>query len=209
MNSSLDPQDREFLDRLHQLGSATIQEMCASLEVTATAIRTRLVRLEGKGLIVRETVRAGRGRPHHTYSLSTQGLRELGDNYSDLAMILWREVVDLEDQDLREAMLERIKAALIQRYRSGISGRTVLERFVELRDALANRGFNVSVDSRGDLPILQENHCPYHDLASHDASICEMEHSVFEELLGTPIRRTSCFLDGNNCCEFEPVLDSA
>lgn len=209
MNASLDPQDRLFLDRMHQLGCATIQEMCDAIGVTATAIRARLVRLEAKGLVVRETIREGRGRPHHVYSISPQGLRELGDNYSDLAMILWQEIVGLEDSELRKTLLERVKKSLTQRYRSGVTGRTVLERFVELRNALSDRGFSVSVDYRGELPVLQENHCPYHDLASHDSSICELEHSVFEEILGTPIRRTSCFLEGDNCCEFEPVLENA
>ena len=205
---SLDAQDRFFLDQLHQLGEATIQQMCEMMGVTPTAIRVRLNRLEGKGYIDKATIREGRGRPHHVYSVSTEALRELGDNYSGLALILWNEIANMEDSEVKTALIERVKDALVKRYKSGVSGRTVMERFVELRNALTNHGFHVSVDYRGDLPVLQEKHCPYHDLAEHQMSICDLEKSVFEEVLGAPIRRTRCSRDGDHSCEFEPMLQS-
>ena len=52
------------------------------------------------------------------------------------------------------------------------------------------------------LPILRENNCPYHDLASRDASICDLEQTVFSEVLGIPMERTQCCRDGDQCCEF-------
>src|ERR1700685_1272906 len=93
----LEQSDRQFLERLHQLGGGTVQEICADLGVTATAVRQRLLRLQASSMVARELVRAGRGRPHHVYRVTQAALCELGDNYAELAQILWRELRNIEE----------------------------------------------------------------------------------------------------------------
>lgn len=209
MRTSLEQQDRQFLEELHRLGPATVQEIGERLGVTATAVRQRLSRMDGRGLVAKRVVREGRGRPHHVYEVTQTALQNLGDNYSDLALILWQEMMQIEEPEIQRRLLGRIKEALIRRYGHGSEGRTVLERFGDLRNALHDRGFSVEVDRDGELPILRENNCPYLELATHDSSICELEHSVFEEVLGTRIERTQCCLEGHHCCEFTPVSETA
>jgi predicted ArsR family transcriptional regulator len=224
--ASIDPQDRQFLDRLNRRGGGTVRELCGELGVTATAVRQRLVRLEARRLIERETVRHGRGRPKHVYRVNEAGQRELGDNYTDLAQILWRELQRIEDIEVRRRIVQRIEDALVQRYGtpadaasgadgSGADGTGAADasglpsdlprRLERLRDAMVERGFHVEVDATGELPILREHLCPYLDLAAEDPSICELERDVFRRVLGTEVRLTQCCLDGHHCCEFEPV----
>lgn len=202
MKSRLDPNDREFLDQLHRLGGATIQEMCAAFGVTATAVRQRLARLQPLGLVSRETVRAGRGRPHHIYRLTDAGQRELGDNYADLAMILWSQLQTIEEPALRSRLLEGVQQALVHRYGPAVRGGSLDERLQQLRRALAERGFDVEVDSSSGLPILRENNCPYLELASSDPTICELEQAVFRKVLGADVKLAQCCLEGHSCCEF-------
>lgn len=205
MRSVIDQSDREFLEQLHRTGPATIQEICGTLGVTATAVRQRLSRLQGLGLITRESVRAGRGRPHHTYRLTDGGLRELGDNYGDLAMILWRELQNIQEPSVRARLLDGIQQALVERYGHAVQGTSLYERVSQLRDALAERGFDVEVASNGELPVLRENNCPYLELATSDPSICELEHAVFQKVLGAELTLAQCCLDGHSCCEFQPA----
>lgn len=209
MQANFDTQDRDFLDQLHRLGPSTIQQICDVTGVTATAVRQRLVRLEGKGLINRQAVREGRGRPHHIYELTTAALRSLGDNYSDLALILWKELMQIEEPDVRERVMNRIKESLSRKYGSGLRNRSTMQRFLELKSALNERGFSVEVDDNGSLPVLRESNCPYHELASQDSSICDLEQSVFEEVLGMKIERTQCCMDGHHSCEFVPVSEAS
>lgn len=209
MRTEIDSNDRQFLDELHRLGAASVHELGDQLGVTATAVRQRLVRLEGSGFISRRAVREGRGRPHHVYEVTPVGLRELGDNYSDLAVILWRELHQIEEPEVRRRVLERIKDALTRRYGQSMAGQSLSARFAQLGDALAQHGFHVEVEQDGRLPILRENNCPYLELATHDPRICELEHAVFEEVLGTKIERTQCCLEGHHCCEFTPVSQTA
>lgn len=209
MQQAIDSQDRDFLNELHRMGASTIQQICDMSGVTATAVRQRLIRLEGQGLVERHAVREGRGRPYHEYRVTTDALRSLGDNYSDLALILWKELMQIEEPEIRERVIQRIKDALIRQYSSKFQGRTTLDRFRELQNSLSDRGFQVEVDREGDLPVLREHNCPYHDLATLDSSICELEQSVFEEVLGMKIERTQCCMDGHHSCEFVPVSEGS
>lgn len=162
--------------------------------------------------MARETVRAGRGRPHHAYQVTGAGRRELGENYTDLARILWNELSRIPDATVRRRVLEGVRESLIRNYGADVRGATVSERMHELCGALADRGFDVELvapavavagASSESLPILRENNCPYLELASSDPSICELEQEVFRQILGTTVTLTQCCLNGSHCCEFE------
>lgn len=205
MHPSLEPDDEQFLLRLQRLGGGTIQELCDEFEVTATAIRQRLARLQSLGLIDRQTVRTGRGRPHHTYQITDDGRRQLGDNYSELARLLWSELHTIDEPDVRQRVTGRIRDAMVRQYGMNVNGVALSDRFTQLSRALASRGFSVEVDAHEQLPILRENHCPYHDLAEMDSGICELEQQVFERVLGVQLTLASCCRDGGSCCEFHPA----
>ena len=207
MLPSLTSADREFLERLHRLGDATVKELCVDLSVTATAIRQRIQRLLAQGLIAQTSVHNSRGRPRNRYSLSDAGLRQLGDNYSDLAQFLWQELTQIEDADVRQRILSRLKMQMVERFGRDVHGTSLPDRMDRLRDSLVAHGFDVEVDvdrsGESSLPILRENSCPYHDLAHQDSAICELEQQVYSEILGTEVELTTCCRDGHSCCEFE------
>jgi predicted ArsR family transcriptional regulator len=95
------PSDAPLLEMLRVEGRAGISELEAGLGVTATAVRQRLERLMRSALVERSTVSRGRGRPSHVYSLTDKGRRVGGDNFQDLALVLWREVRTVSDPAVR------------------------------------------------------------------------------------------------------------
>jgi len=203
MKVALETNDRGFLDQLHRLGSGTIAEICQSIGVTATAVRQRLVRLHSQGFVSRVMIRSGRGRPHFVYQVSESGLKQLGENYSDLALILWQEMQSIEEPVLRERVVRRVRESMVRRYGRTDRSRPLTDRLKQLQVSLADRGYDVEIDETGDLPILRENSCPYQELASSDDGICDLEQDVFAEVLGTKITLTKCCRDGHHCCEFQ------
>jgi predicted ArsR family transcriptional regulator len=202
MKTVLEQSDSEFLNEMHRIGPKTVQDICSAIGVTATAVRQRLWRLQGNGFVARDLVRTGRGRPHYVYRVTDKGLRQLGDNYGDLALILWREIRNIPDPAIRQAITSRIRDALVSRL--GRFGEGALsERVKRLGDSLLSRGYDVEIGDDGALPILRENNCPYQELAEEDRGICGLEREVFQQALGTEIKLTHCCLDGHHCCEFE------
>jgi predicted ArsR family transcriptional regulator len=218
MNIQSDSTDTRFLRQLRRLGPSSIQQLCEAMGVTATAVRQRISRLQADGYIERETIRAERGRPYHVYHVTTEGIRQLGDDYGELAQILWRELREIEDTETRKRLLGRIRQSLVERYRFEEEverhggSEALADRFEQLRAVLDREGFEVEVGTRdgdeGALPVLREHFCPYHDLAAQDRSMCELEQSVFGEVLGVPLSLSRCCHDGDNYCEFEPAVET-
>jgi predicted ArsR family transcriptional regulator len=135
------------------------------------------------------------------------GHRELGDNYSELAKILWKEMRSIEDPSVRAHILGRVQDALVERYGRLVQGDSIQLRLEQLRQALVECGFDVEVDTSGELPILREHNCPYLELATDDPGICEMEQAVFQRILGGSVALTQCCLDGHTCCEFQAAAE--
>lgn len=203
MKTAVESQDREFLSRLQKQKQATVSDLCEALGVTANAVRQKLNRLQAYGFVDRKAVQVSRGRPHHVYYVTESGKEQLGDNYGDLALILWRELLKIENQQVRESVVESLRQSLVNTYGENVSAPTPAERLAELKKVLVEKGFDVEVDLEQELPLLREHNCPYLELARNDSSICELEQAVFGEILGANLTLKQCCLDGDHCCEFQ------
>jgi len=182
-----------------------VGDLARSLSVTATAVRQRLDRLMRGGLVERRTLAKPRGRPSHAYSLTEAGRRLGGDNFRDLALVLWREIRGVRDPQVRSGLIGRIGAALAGTYRDQIAGRSPAERLESVASLLQEREICCSVTKGADadgLPILTSHACPYPDLAEQDRGICAAERLMLQELVGTSVRLADCRLDGGSVCRF-------
>jgi predicted ArsR family transcriptional regulator len=198
--------DRELLDLIRRRGPLAVAEMAAMLGVTGTAIRNRLVRLLGSGLVERRAEPKGRGRPRHTYQVSVEAQKRLGQNYADLAVALWGEMMStVADRKLRRLLFVRITDRLAEIYRCQVSGQEWQDRLVQLTNVLHDRGIEAEVarDSGGAIPILRQHSCPYYELAEADPAICALERKMFEKVLGRGLRLSQCRLDGDRFCDFQ------
>lgn len=200
-----DSSDRPLLDLIRRRGPLTVAAMATELGVTPTAVRNRLVRLRGSGLVERRAEHGGRGRPRHVYQASVEAHRRLGQNYADLAVALWEELMrNVEDRKLRRVLFARITDRLADLYRAEVRGRGWQERLEQLGTVLHGRGVETEVAQRDDaMPVLELHSCPYFELAEADRDICSLERKMFEKVLGRALRLSQCRLDGHRSCDFE------
>lgn len=207
----METSDRTLLDLIRRHGPLSIAEMADRLAVTPTAVRNRLTRLVGSGMVERRAEHGSRGRPRYTYEASVEAHKRLGQNYADLAVVLWDEMMrTVEDRKLRRMLFRRITDRLAELYRSQMKGSEWEGRLFELGTILHDRGIEAEVTraSVGMLPVLRQHTCPYYELAEVDRAVCLMERKMFEKVLGRGLRLSQCRLDGHHSCDFEarPVV---
>ena len=198
--------DGTVLDLLRDTGPMGVSDLATAMGVTATAVRMRLTRLMGQGWINRETAGRGRGRPSHQYSLTKEGRRQLGNNFADLAIVLWNEMRAVSDPSVRQGLISRVAEALAARYQDQITGRTAEEKLRSVAALMTERHVSASVvttDSQGQLPVLSLKDCPYPELAEQDRGICSMEKMLLSRLLDEDVTLSQCRLDGDACCQFQ------
>ena len=196
--------DANVLNLLADSGPLAISDIVQHFAVTRTAVSERLLRLMGEGLVDRDLVRGGRGRPSYRYLLSPKARKQAGNNFADLAVVLWQEVLNIEDSQRRQRIVVRIAAALKALYADAIHGTTLKARMESLRALLEKRRVRCDVESHDGLPTFTLRDCPYLDLAEVDSTICQMETMLFSQLLGDEVVLSQCRLDGHACCQFGP-----
>jgi predicted ArsR family transcriptional regulator len=129
-------------------------------------------------------------------------LRHLGENYRDLALVLWRVIHQVDNSAIRASLLAAVRDEFVQKYgRVNING-PLENRVQQLQEQLVSQGYDFEFDAEAGLPVLRETSCPYQDLATLDPSICEMESDVFSRILNADVSLTQCCLDGHAHCEF-------
>lgn len=203
--------DEPVVELLRGGAALSVAEICEALGVTATAVRQRLTRLIDAGFVLREqSGPAGRGRPSHAYRLSEAGQRLGGDNFRDLAMVLWREIRSIETASVRRGLLSRIGRSLAEacRARGGNFEKSgsPASRLASVASALQERKIVCECvqgsEPSGPLAVLTTHTCPYPHLAEADRGICAAERVMLEELVEAPVRLAECRLDGDACCRF-------
>lgn len=197
-----DTKDIQVLQTVQQHGGATLSDLGELLQVTRTAVRQRVARLETEGLLRSEEKRQDRGRPKLVYQLTEAGRDALGDDYRDIAIALWTAVAEIEDEAVKRDLMARVRSHLSQQFQ-GVAG-----SLGSMVDRLNERGFNVELDETPELPILRESTCPFPKLAELDQGICEVERELFEQMAGVPVEVRSRCHDGGQCCEFELQIET-
>lgn len=203
--------DRELLSAMRRGETLGVGELTELLGVTATAVRQRIERLLEMGLIDREKVVAGRGRPTFRYRLTVTGHRDAGANPADLADAMWREIVAVEDEAIRNNLVSAIAARLGRQFAmqsgSDQANDSFEDRMQKLSDVMSARQMVTEVTTSGELPVLDIGVCPFPTLtdASDDRAMCRLEEQMISEALGQPVHLSSCRLDGDDCCQFSAV----
>jgi len=208
--------DGQLIDLLRGQTFLKIDTLASELGVTATAVRQRLDRLMEAGLVSRSRAdevvaeshsRRPRGRPSHVYSLTEKGRRTQGDNFRDLALVLWQEIRSIQHPEIRRGLLTRIGSAMADQHRASVTGDTARERFESVACILRDRQIVCDVSQSAGagtstLAVLTSHSCPYPELSDRDRGICSAERLMLQELVGTAVQLSECRLDGGSCCRF-------
>jgi len=199
---------QELLTRLRRDGPSSPDRLAADLGASRTGVLQQLRTLEDAGLVRRQTVRHGVGRPRHLYDVTEHAQDLFPANYDGLATGLLAAIRSVGGEPLVEEVFEA---------RRRLTGDTVRQRMAErlgpdasLEDRV--RELAVIQDEQGYLSSavlgsdgvirLVEHNCAIHRVASNAAAACRAELELFQEVLGVHVERESHIAAGDRCCSY-------
>ncbi len=196
------PTRREILVLLKRSGGMTVEQLSHAIGITPMGVRQQLAILERDGLITMSKKRGGMGRPAHVYALTDKGDELFPRTYDSFALAILEALQEMDGTEKVEAVLrkrtERLRDALAAR----LTARAIPERVKELVQAQAENGYMAELEERPEGILFRHYNCTIAQVAKRYPVICQMEHEMFESLLGTKLKRECCLVQGENCCAY-------
>ena len=185
----------------------TVADLMDVTGVTRTAVAEQLNDLMATGFVERTTERySGRGRPRHRYTTTNAALLLLFANQKrHLGPCFWQAINAVCGDKLTQKVLDELSVRLADHYRRDITEDTPEGRLRQMNDLLHEEGVMVEVDEEDGNVTLCQRSCPFASLFEETRAACYVDQQVMSNVVGKPVRQTSCRHDGDPCCVFEIV----
>ncbi len=201
------PTPQAILLALRRQGPLSPDLLAAEFRVSRTAILQQLRTLESDGLVQRQSLRHGVGRPRHLYDVTERAQPFLPASYDRLSLSLVDAVGDVGGAELLDRVFEARRAAQVrkirERFRSrGLGAAPLVVRARELTVIQAEQGYmSELVEDDGTLRLVEHN-CPIHEVAAEAPAACEAEVRLFAEVLGVDVVRERHIAGGGRSCVY-------
>jgi len=199
---------RAILVRLRHEGPTSPETLATALGLSRTGVLQQLHALEAAGLVRREAVRHGVGRPRHVYDV-TQAAQDLfPSNYDGLASGLLDAIRAIGGDELIEDVFEERRRLTRDRFRQRLADRlppnaSLIDRTRELAVIQDEQGYLAEAVLGPDGVIrLVERNCAIHRVSAEHAAACQAELDLFRDLLGTDVVRETHIAAGDRCCSY-------
>ena len=189
-----------LLERVVELGGATVAQLSNELEISDATVRRHLDRLEAEGLLQVEALRRGPGRPSYLYRATDAGVRSVRDHTPELAERLLSEMTRLkiEQSALSEALADQVANA----HRAEVPAGPLEERVGAVVDALRPEGILDHWQRTESELKLVNNACPYIGAATTNSCVCDADRLVIEKLLGVEVEQNQRLAQGDDGCVY-------
>jgi predicted ArsR family transcriptional regulator len=199
---------RDLLLRLRHDGPSAPEELAASLGASRTGVLQQLHALEAAGLVRRQAIRHGVGRPRHVYDVTEAAQDLFPTNYDGLASGLLAAIRAVGGEDLVQDVFEERRRITRERVRQRFAERLaadapLADRARELAVIQDEQGYLAEAVIGADGVIrLVERNCAIHRVAAATSAACQAELDLFREVLGADVQRETHIAAGDRCCTY-------
>ena len=197
-----------LLLRLRHDGPSSPEELAAGLGVSRTGVLQQLHALETSGLVSRQAIRHGVGRPRHVYDVTEAAQDLFPTNYDGLASSLLAAIRTIGGEELVDGVFEERRRMTRDRIRQRMAERLapearLLDRARELAVIQDEQGYIAEAVISADGVIrLVERNCAIHHVAADNGAACQAELDLFREILGPDVQRETHIAAGDRCCTY-------
>ena len=199
---------RDLLMRLHQNGPSSPEEIATAMGVSRTGVLQQLHALEAAGLVSRQAIRHGVGRPRHLYDVTDAAQDLFPTNYDGLASGLLAAIRAIGGEALIESVFVERRRITRDRVRQRLADRlpesaSLADRTSELAVIQDEQGYvaEASIGADGIIRLVERN-CAIHRVAADHGAACRAELDLFREVLGADVQRETHIAAGDRCCTY-------
>jgi predicted ArsR family transcriptional regulator len=165
--------------------------------------------LERDGLVTGKSVRRGKTKPTHEYSLTGQADRYFPQAYDRMLGAVLRQVRTLHGDAAVAQVFDGIAKRAVGKMAPALEGKTTLERLEVIADNIRSSGVSVEVEEHGDTIVLREHNCPYANVVDEHPECCTVIHTMLDETVAPGIVQTESLATGGAECRFEVASSSS
>jgi predicted ArsR family transcriptional regulator len=191
---------------LDHADGATLDELASHLEITKSAAKEHVLKVEALGLITFKDSKGLVGRPRRRYLLSPEGHESFPRQYSWLSTVLLELLAeDLGAEEitrLMSSLADKVSTSVLHRFERATSNP---EKFAELTKVLNELGYRAFL-RQSDLrkgAVIEATNCVYHSVAKAHPELCRFDIQFIEKATGgLNVKLESCIARGGSVCRF-------
>ncbi|MEX0685531.1 MAG: DeoR family transcriptional regulator [Balneolales bacterium] len=199
---------KEILDMIKKEGKLSVEKLSNDISLAKTTLREHFLILEREGLIKREYVRSGPGRPSLQFQLTAKGNRY----YPSSESRMMKEFIRYLKQENKEGLLEEFfKSYWEKRYQNAVKLMDIYpenkpeKRLQALTNLLEEEGFMPMAHLENDKQdiIIRECNCPFREVIKETQLPCKLEAEFYARLFERNVDRTSYIPNGDHSCTYQ------
>ena len=197
----------QVIQLLRIRGTLTATDLVEYLEITATAVRQHLDRLEAEGSVDVTGLRRGRGRPRKVYALTPQADRLFPQYYDSLALDLLEAIGRLpEGAQILERVLETRREIWKERYGSRLHGKSLAKQLDEVTALFNEKGGLTECEPQPDgTYLLTKRNCNISSVTTEHPRFCQEERTWLQDVLQQPVEALQSRATGDAACVFRII----
>jgi len=192
----------KILQTLLKHPRSTINELAEAVAINPISVRHHLTNLQVDGLVGAEEERHGVGRPRLVYFLTENGLERFPTRYLRLATRLLSQMKDKLPRPVISEMFRDVATDLAAQHEPQLRNMNVEERLDVMKELLAEEGFVVEWEKKGDEYLIHEITCPYLQVGQAHPEICTVDQTLISTMLAIPASKVQCILSGAAHCTY-------
>jgi len=191
-----------ILQTLLRKPKLTINDLAEAVEINPISVRHHLSNLEKEGLIAADEERHGVGRPRLVYSLTEDGMERFPTKYLRLTTRLLAQMKESMPAPMVAGLFNQIAEDLASQYAADMKGLDMEERLDFVKDLLAQEGFTVEWEKKGEQYEIHEISCPYYQIGVTHPEVCTVDQTLISKMLAVPANKVQCILSGGAHCTY-------
>ena len=181
---------------------STINELAEAVGINPISVRHHLTNLQVEGLVTAEEERHGVGRPRLVYFLTEDGLEKFPTRYLRLTNRLLAQMKEKLPQPMIGELFKEVATQLAAEHQEQLKGLSVEERLDALGELLAEEGFVVEWERKGEEYHIHEITCPYLQIGQSHPEVCMVDQTLISKMLAVPAEKIQCILSGATHCTY-------